>query len=454
MKTSLFLLTAVISMSTAIEAAMPPAASPPPTPQKPASPPPSKTPPPPINPTAGASKPVGTPPPAAPAPAVQKPMLPPPPQPPPGRAIANEGKFANPIAGLSASQLTEFNAAKTVFLEVETEDAGLGPIFNDVSCVACHFRGGAGGASRTAVTRFGKITNGIYDPLEALGGPLLQKRAIAPKYLERVPPEANIVANRITTPLFGAGLIEAISDSTILANATASKPDGVKGRAAVVSDAITGESRVGRFGWKSQHATLNAFSADAYLNEMGVTNAFFPHENAPNGNLALLTEADKFSDPEDKPSVTDPKADFILTADYMRLLAPVPRTPTNSSIIKGETVFKEIGCAVCHVPSMKTGISSITALSNRTVDLYSDLLLHNMGSLGDGMTQSAANGMEMRTAPLWGLRLRDAFLHDGRASTVELAVIAHAGEAQVARDRFKKLTADRKKLLLDFLHSL
>ena len=149
MKTSLFLLTAVISMSTAIEAAMPPAASPPPAPQKPASPPPSKTPPPPINPTAGASKPVGTPSPAAPAPAVQKPLLPPPPQPPPGRAIANEGKFANPIAGLSASQITEFNAAKTVFLEVETEDAGLGPIFNDVSCVACHFRGGAGGAPRS-----------------------------------------------------------------------------------------------------------------------------------------------------------------------------------------------------------------------------------------------------------------------------------------------------------------
>ena len=117
-------------------------------------------------------------------------------------------------------------------------------------------------------------------------------------------------------------------------------------------------------------------------------------------------------------------------------------------------MFKEIGCAVCHVPSMKTGISSITALSNRTVDLYSDLLLHNMGSLGDGMTQGAANGMEMRTAPLWGLRLRDAFLHDGRASTVELAVIAHAGEAQVARDRFSKLAADRKKSLIDFLNSL
>jgi CxxC motif-containing protein (DUF1111 family) len=304
------------------------------------------------------------------------------------------------------------------------------------------------------VTRFGRITNGIYDPLEALGGPLLQKRAITPKYLEKVPREANVVTDRITTPLFGAGLVEAIPDSAILANATASKPDGVKGRAALMSDVITGEKRVGRFGWKSQHATLNAFSADAYLNEMGVTNAVFPHENAPNGNSTLLTEADKFSDPEDKSSITSPKADFILTADYMRLLAPVPRAPTNSSIIKGETIFKEVGCAVCHIPSMKTGISPITALSNRTVDLYSDLLLHNMGSLGDGITQGTANGTEMRTAPLWGLRLRDALLHDGRASTVELAVLAHAGEAQVARDRFNKLTADRKKSLIDFLNSL
>jgi CxxC motif-containing protein (DUF1111 family) len=138
----------------------------------------------------------------------------------------------------------------------------------------------------------------------------------------------------------------------------------------------------------------------------------------------------------------------------MRLLAAIPRTPASASIIRGETVFKEIGCAVCHLPSMKTGISPIAALSNRTVDLYSDLLLHDMGALGDGMPQGAATAAEMRTAPLWGLRLRDAFLHDGRASTPEFAVLAHAGEAQVARDRFVKLTADRKKSLLDFLNSL
>ena len=413
-----------------------PALPPPPAlkaPSKPAAPPPP----------AGAQQP------SAPA----KPPLPPPPAP-PGRAIANQGKFANPVQGLSSVELAEFNAAKSVFLEVETAEAGLGPIFNDVSCVACHFRGGAGGASRTAVTRFGKVTNGVFDPLSSLGGPLLQKRASAPKYLEKIPREANVIAHRITTPLFGTGLVEAIPDATLQALAAQAKPDGVKGHTSVVQDAITGVTRVGRFGWKAQHASLNAFSADAYLNEMGVTNEIFPHENAPNGSATLLAESDKISDPEDKASTENPKPDFILTADYMRLLAPVPRAATNASIIKGETVFKEIGCTVCHVPSLKTGNSAVAALSNRAVDLYSDLLLHDMGTLGDGIPQGNATATEMRTAPLWGLRLRDAFLHDGRASTAELAVLAHAGEGKTARDRFAKLTADRKKSLLDFLGSL
>jgi CxxC motif-containing protein (DUF1111 family) len=382
-----------------------------------------------------------------------KPPLPPPPAP-PGGAIASEGKFANPVQGLSARELAEFNAAKSVFLEVETAEAGLGPIFNDVSCVACHFRGGAGGASRTAVTRFGKVTNGVFDPLVSLGGPLLQKRATEPKYLEKIPREATVIANRITTPLFGAGLVEAIPDATIQALAAQSKPDGVKGRPSVVQDAITGITRVGRFGWKAQHASLNAFSADAYLNEMGVTNEIFPQENAPNGNILLLAESDKISDPEDKSTTANPKPDFILTADYMRLLAAVPRATANSSIIRGEAVFKEIGCSVCHVPSLKTGTSPIAALSSRAVELYSDLLLHDMGALGDGIPQGSASATEMRTAPLWGLRLRDAFLHDGSASTAELAVLAHAGEGKIARDRFAKLTADRKKSLLDFLGSL
>jgi CxxC motif-containing protein (DUF1111 family) len=440
MKTQLFLLTAAVSMSNIIQAVAAPALPPPPAikaPLKPTAPPAT---------AAGGIQPS---PPAQPnvPPRSATPT-------PPGLPIANSGKFANPIQGLSSAELAEFNVAKNVFLEVESAEAGLGPIFNDVSCVACHFRGGAGGASRTAVTHFGKVTNGVFDPLSSLGGPLLQRRATAQKFLERIPREANVVANRITTPLFGAGLVEAIPDATIQSLAAQSKPDGVRGRLSVVRDAITGITRIGRFGWKAQHASLNAFSADAYLNEMGVTNEIFPRENAPNGNALLLAESDKISDPEDITSTGNPKPDFILTADYMRLLAAVPRATANASIIKGETVFKEIGCAVCHVPSLKTGTSPIAALSTRAVDLYSDLLLHDMGALGDGIPQGSATAAEMRTAPLWGLRLRDAFLHDGRASTAELAVLAHAGEGKIARDRFAKLTADRKKSLLDFLGSL
>jgi CxxC motif-containing protein (DUF1111 family) len=358
------------------------------------------------------------------------------------------------LAGLSSAQAAEFAAGKTEFLNVETVAGGLGPIFNDVSCVACHFEGGAGGASRTFVTRFGRVTNGVFDPLVELGGPLLQRRAIAPAYLEVVPREANVVARRITTPLFGAGLIEAIPDSVIASYASVVKPDGIKGRAASVIDPVTSASRVGRFGWKAQHATLDGFAADAYLNEMGVTSRYFPQENAPNGKRALLTVADKVLDPEDALAAGAEKSDLNLAADYMRLLAPVPRLAPTTVIKSGEAVFAQVGCAVCHVPSMKTGTSPVAALANQTVNLYSDLLLHDMGALGDGIVQAPATAREMRTSPLWGLRLRSLYLHDGRASTVELAIMAHDGEARAVRDRYAKLPAASRLALSAFLNSL
>jgi len=374
--------------------------------------------------------------------------------PPPGLAVAKNGRFALPLSGLSAAQSADFAAGKTEFLNTETIEGGLGPIFNDVSCVACHFEGGAGGASRTLVTRFGRVTNGVFDPRVELGGPLLQRRAIAPAYLEVVPREANIVARRITTPLFGAGLVEAIPDSVISAYASAVKADGIKGRAAIVTDPISATQRVGRFGWKAQHATLDGFAADAYLNEMGVTSRYFPTENAPNGNKTLLATADKVLDPEDALAAGAEKSDLNLAADYMRLLAPVPRLASTAAIKTGEGVFRQVGCAVCHVPSMKTGISPIAALSNKDVNLYSDLLLHDMGALGDGMVQAPATAREMRTAPLWGLRLRSLYLHDGRASTLDMAILAHDGEAKVVRDRYAKLPLASRQALAVFLNSL
>ena len=391
------------------------------------------------------------PPPPARSPVVIAPVVPPPP---PGRAIADAGPHGKAIAGLSAKEKTDFATGLTEFLNVETPEGGLGPIFNDVSCVACHFQGGVGGGSRTVVTRFGRITNGVFDPLTELGGPLLQRRAIDPALLETVPAVANVVARRITTPVFGAGLIEAIPDATITAGAGFAKPDGVKGRVSMVEDVVSGTLRVGRFGWKAQVATLAAFSADAYLNEMGVTGRYFPEENAPNGNKALLARADRVLDPEDALAVGAVKSDSDLAADFMRLLAPVAPLPGAGPASPGAAVFREVGCAVCHVPTLRTGPSPVAALANKPVGLYSDLLLHDMGRLGDGTAQGVATVSEMRTAPLWGLRLRDRYLHDGRASTLDMAVRAHDGEAAVARDRYTKLTPAKRNALMAFLASL
>jgi len=358
------------------------------------------------------------------------------------------------LPGLTAEQLADFQGGLEDFVKEETAETGLGPIFNDVSCVACHDAGGIGGAGRKTVVRFGRVIDGKFDPLTELGGSLLQKRAIAPEYLERVPLEANMTALRITTPLFGAGLIEAIADSTILENVSTPKTDGVMGRAAMVKDPVTGQTRVGRFGWKAQHATLFGFAGDAYLNEVGITSRYFPTENAPNGNQVLLEKADKYADPED---VVDPavnKTDSEKVTDFMRYLAPVPRGPVSARSKIGADVFKQVGCAQCHKPEMITSLSAPAGLAGQKVLLYSDLLLHDMGLLGDGIEQPPAKMKEMRTAPLWGLRLRDRYLHDGRATTVDLAILAHDGEAKVIRDKYKALATDKRQAVLEFLNSL
>lgn len=391
---------------------------------------------------------------AAPQPPPPAPHSPPPQPPPPGRAIADAGRFASVLSGLTAAQKTDFANGKVEFLNVETVEGGLGPIFNDVSCVACHFQGGAGGASRITVTRFARLLDGVFDPMTEFGGPLLQRRAIAPEFMEFVPKEATIIAKRLTTPLFGAGLIEAIPDANLLASAATTKPDGIKGKAAMMKDPISGEMHVGRFGWKAQHSSLDGFAADAYLNEIGVTNRYFPVENAPNGKKALLAKADKVLDPEDALAAGAVKSDLNLAADYMRLLAPVPPASPTSASLAGHAVFTQVGCAVCHTPSLTTGRSTIAALSGQRVPLYSDLLLHDMGKLGDGMVQGAAKEREMRTSPLWGLRLREAFLHDARASTVDLAIREHDGEAKIVRDRYVGLAPAKRQALLAFLNSL
>jgi len=386
--------------------------------------------------------------PGPPAPAPQPPQA----QPAPGPAPTPSSR---PLSALTNGQMADFLDGQDDFRTAETAASGLGPIFNDVSCVACHNSGGTGGASRRTVTRFGRTdAQGNFDPLESLGGSLLQARSINPAVREFIPAEANTVAQRVTTPLFGAGLIEAISDSTIVQGTLRPKPAGIHGKVSVVADVTTGRNRIGRFGWKAQQATLLAFAADAYRNEMGITNRFFPTENAPNGNTALLARFDHAADPEDQIDPLTGKGDIDRVADFMRLLAAPPRGALTPSSQAGERLFVSLDCAACHTPTMTTGKNSIAALSEQPVALYSDLLLHDMGALGDGIAQGTAGTRDMRTAPLWGLRARPVWLHDGRATSVDAAIRGHAGEAQSSRDRYTQLNATARQQLLDFLNTL
>ncbi|MBI3882642.1 MAG: hypothetical protein HY301_21590 [Verrucomicrobia bacterium] len=372
------------------------------------------------------------------------PTLPPPPR----------GQFGEPLPGLTAQQLADFAAGREEFENVETPDTGLGPIFNNTSCAACHTTPAVGGASAIFVTRFGRVVNGVFDPLADKGGSLLQQFAIDPLVQEVVPPEANVVAHRITTPLFGLGLIEAIPDDAIRDNARHFKPDGVRGRVSTLTDVTTGQTRVGRFGWKAQQATLLAFAGDAYVNEMGITSRFFPTENAPNGKTNLLAIFDAFADPEDEVDPVTNKGDIDTAADFMRFLAPPPRVPRTRSADAGEMVFHQVGCAVCHTPMMQSGPSPVAALDRKPVWLYSDLLLHDMGALGDGIAQGTATMREMKTAPLWGLRARPVYLHDGRAPTVDAAIRAHDGEAGRSRENYHRLGPVQRQQLLEFLNSI
>ena len=374
--------------------------------------------------------------------------------PPPTPRPTAPARLGSPLPGLTADQLAAFNAGLAAFRERETVASGLGPIFNDVSCVACHNAGGPGGGGRIFVTRFGHTEAGVFDPLESLGGSLLQRRAINAAALEVVPPQANIIARRQTTSLFGAGLIEAIDDNTIIALAAQPEVDGVSGRVSLVNDAASGEQRVGRFGWKAQQATLLSFSGDAYLNEMGITNRLFPTENAPNGKADVLARFDTVADIEDEVDPVTGRSDIDALADFQRLLAPPTPLALSTAATAGKALFGTVGCAQCHVPEMKTGVNAIAALSEKTIALYSDLLLHDMGALGDGIVQGDAGAREFRTPPLWGLRSSAPYLHDGRAANVDRAIRAHDGEAVAARDRYNTLTAAQRAQLLAFLNTL
>jgi CxxC motif-containing protein (DUF1111 family) len=371
-----------------------------------------------------------------------------------GQAVVRAG---DPLPGLLPSEFSEFRMGLDDFLEVETTEEGLGPAFNGTSCAACHNVPAIGGAGTIAEVRAGRRdAAGRFQTLDATGETLFHLFSIPTHGCQAiVPPEATVFARRVPVPLFGAGLVEAIPDDEI---AAAEDPedrdrDGVSGRAAQIVDAATGEPRIGRFGWKAQHATLLSFGADAYRNEMGITNDIFSTEVAYGVTAEQMRACDRIGDPED---IRDPRTrrrGIDNFASFMRFLGPVARDGSSEAIRLGEQAFAAIGCATCHRPLMTTGPSSNPLFDRKPVALFSDLLLHDVGT-GDGIVQGPADAGEIRTPALWGLRLRRPLLHDGAAATPEEAVRRHGGEAERARRGFEQLGDTDRAALLAFLGSL
>jgi hypothetical protein len=357
--------------------------------------------------------------------------------------------------------LRSHNDNRFLFEFVETAVDGLGPTFNAQSCRECHQNVVTGGASQIAELRSGRTENGRF--FESSGGTLIQSRAVDPDIVERVAAGDGVQALRISTNTLGSGFVEAIANETLLAIRDR-QPEAMRGTASIVPVLEAGgRARVGRFGWKAQHASLESFSADGYLNEMGITNPLFPEENTSAGRWVGFGSAhDQVPDPEDDGTNT------CAFADFMRATKAPPRGRIDMEVRMGETVFERIGCSTCHVPAMRTAPVGAAinggrmrvpeALGDRIVRPFSDFLLHDVGT-GDGIPVMAdeayaATARQMRTAPLWGLRTRNRLMHDGASLTREDAIRRHAGQATPVTQRFLALQdADRRRLLA-FLDSL
>jgi len=395
-----------------------------------------------------------------------------------------------PIAGMSAGETYFFtNQGIPQFTEVETVSSGLGPRFNLNSCAGCHAQPAVGGTSpamNPQVALAPAIAPGsTVPPFLQPNGPVREVRFIrnpdgtpdggvhdiftivgrsdAPAGCAISQPDfsnPNNIIFRIPTPLFGAGLIEAITDTTLKQN-LASDPDGKKAQFGIRGHVNTSanDGTVTRFGWKAQNKSLMIFAGEAYNVEMGVTNENFPTEREENPNCA--TNPTPESGPGFNVGSMDP-SDITSFMGFMKFLdQPTPActgTACSASIQNGRQMFVQVGCATCHTPGLTTGLNASAALSQQTANLFSDIALHHMGPrLADGIAQGAAGPDEFRTAPLWGLGQRIFFLHDGRTSDLLQAIRDHGtpgSEAEAVVDAFQSLTKSQKQDLLNFLRSL
>jgi CxxC motif-containing protein (DUF1111 family) len=377
---------------------------------------------------------------------------------------ANQSAFAfSPNSPPIDPKECEFEAAAEEFTGPEGLADGLGPVFNAAGCGECHLVPMLGGSSQIVEKRAGRFTG--RDFFDHPGGSLIQDRATELHLQERVmPAHTNVTTFRATISVLGDGFVEAIADET-LAAIRREQPGDMQGLLIEVpvleSPAKTG---VGRFGWKNQHSSLVSFSADAYKNEMGITSPLEPEEPTSNGQSVA-----KYDRVPGEPGRTDDEGiDVELFALFMRSTLAPPRDPTlagTRDAREGSEIFDEIGCAVCHTRSITTAPPGTLVnggafkvpetLGNKIIHPFGDFLLHDIGT-GDGIVQNGGRATRnmVRTAPLWGLRARSRFMHDGLSFDLTSAVLRHENQAESAREAFRRLGSRNREKLMQFLQSL
>lgn len=369
--------------------------------------------------------------------------------------------FDNQTNGLTDQAI--FAADTKTFEERDVIEDGLGPVYNAQACVECHQSPVTGGGSQISVLRAGhRDAQGNF--VEAPGGSLINDRAIHASLQEYVPSTETIRTFRASLSILGDGFVEAIDDETLIEIAR-NQPRLSGG--AIAGQVIRvplleapGQTRVGRFGWKNQQASLLSFSADAYLNEIGITSRLLPEENTSLGRL--VTAFDTVADPEDTDNDIDVFARFMRGTKAPSIDVAAANSPDGRA---GAQIFNQIGCAICHVTAIPTARPGTVinggafivppALGGKIIRPFGDFLLHDVGT-GDGIVQNGGpeTANKLRTAPLWGLRARNRYMHDAASLTLEDAIRRHRGEATGTSSRFNQLTERQRTQLVRFLRSL